>query len=125
MAHYGSGPTLDKDWDFTVDNTGDIECTNQLGFETAELEKDLAFAIARRLELELGKRTTPSQQATVKSLAREVILRDPRISRVIDLDLEQLNLVQDDGSTFVDGYEITANLVAADDSIDQPLIIEV
>ena len=124
MTEYGSGPTLDEDFDFTVDETGDIKCTNQVGFETAELEKDLAFTIARRIDLEIGSRTTPAQQAAVKSLVRNIILRDSRIARILDVDIEQLEELED-GSTFIDGYEISARVVGTDDDVQQELIIEV
>jgi len=124
MTEYGSGPTLDEDFDFTVDETGDIQCTNQVGFETAELEKDLAFTIARRIDLEVGSRTTPAQQASIKSLVRNIILRDSRIARILDVNIEQLEKLED-GSTFIDGYEISARVVGTDDDVQQELIIEV
>lgn len=125
MSRFGSGPTLDEDWDFTIDGTGDIECTNQLGYEIAELEKDLAFAIGRRLDLELGKPTTPTQKATLESISRNVINRDPRIERIVDFDIEQMNLIESDGGRFVDGYTIETEVTGTEEPIDETLIIEV
>lgn len=50
MVDYGSGPRLDRYFDFTIDQTGDVDASSGID----ELRKDLAFRIAGALEYGYG-----------------------------------------------------------------------
>lgn len=113
---FGSSPALDDDFDLIVDQSGDIRCTNQSQSRTEELEKDLAFAIANRLDGERGVRATPQQQAQFRAIVRNVINRDPRVSSINKLEIREQE----------DSFEMTIGVVTEnDDSSYDTVVIDV
>lgn len=112
---YGSGIKLDEDWDFVVDDSGDIASTS----EFSELEKDIAYALANRLDNDLGVPITPTGFAQLKSATLQILQRDQRIERIADITVEEST---DENNTAV----ITADIIAvAEDSVPEELVIEV
>lgn len=112
---YGSGIKLDEDWDLIVDDTGDIASSSDFN----ELEKDIAYALANRLENEGGLLTNPTGRAQVKSTTLEILRREPRIARVIDVVVENS---EDESNRVI----VTADIIAvAEDNVPEELVIEV
>jgi len=120
MVDYGSSPVLDQDFDFILDETGDIQCTNQTGSEIDELEKDLSYAIASGLEDEVGSPITPTQQALVRTQVTDIVYRDPRIEKILNIIIEES---QDTPSG--DGFNVLLDLDIINVTLDEPLIIQI
>lgn len=83
----GSGPALDKDFDFVLDSSGDIKDSNGLD----ELEKDLSFASAFRLQDHIGTPLTPTTRQKVENALTEVFDKEPRIDSVQEMEVEQVD----------------------------------
>ena len=83
----GSGPALDKNFDFIIDSSGDIEDSDGLN----ELEKDLSFASAFRLEDFIGQPLTPTTRQKVENALGEVFDRESRIDSVQSIEVEQVD----------------------------------
>jgi hypothetical protein len=109
----GSGAALDKNFDFSVDETGDIEAS--YGFD--ELEKDLAFKMAINLQQFLGQTPTGGTIAKVSNIARRVAQNDPRINAV---PTDQLSVSFSD-----ELQEITIELVAQIGGVNERFIFTV
>lgn len=75
---FGSSMKLTEEWDFDVNTAGDISTVNDID----ELLKDISFRLAVNLEREVGRPLTKQTYKRVEVLARNVLLSDPRISRV-------------------------------------------
>jgi hypothetical protein len=82
----GSGPALDRNFDFLIDNSGDIKDSSGLN----ELEKDLSFSSAFRLDDFIGKPLTPTTRQKVENALTEVFDREPRIDSVQEMEVEQV-----------------------------------
>lgn len=83
----GSSPALDENFDFIVDSSGDVEDSDGLN----ELEKDLSFASAFRLEDFIGQPLTPTTRQKVENAVEEVFDREERIDSVQNIEVEQAN----------------------------------
>jgi hypothetical protein len=77
----GSGPSLDVDFDFVVDTTGDIESSSNV----EELGKDLSIRMALNLEQYIGQPPTNLLKQKVATTATKVALADTRV-RGVDRD---------------------------------------
>jgi len=118
MTTYGSGLALDESWDFRVNaNTGDLDFEQ----EAQELQKDLAFGVARLLDGEVGDVLEAGELADIRLEVRDVIESDPRIDEVTDIEAA----TEDRQSMLV--IEVTAQVVTPDDaeSIEQIFDIEI
>lgn len=81
---YGNGIFLDEDFDFDVDETGDIRASKG----TDELEKDLAFQMAIALDPIIGQPPSQSTEAKLINRATAVALSDNRIESVDEDNVE-------------------------------------
>lgn len=90
--HYGAGVYLsggtgldDRDvWDLDVDESGDVRTVDGVD----ELRKDVAFRSARRIQEDgiIGTPLTPTTRNRLRSLIRETINNEPRLSRIVSMD---------------------------------------
>lgn len=81
----GSGPSLDEDLDFEIDETGDIRSSS--GME--ELQKDLSFQMMIALSQFIGENPTPELNVEVRRKVYRVAVSDERISSV---DRKKINV---------------------------------
>lgn len=115
MAEFGSGPSLDENWDLYVDSSsGDLAISD--GPE--ELRKDLAFNVGIYLRQFVGDYITPGLQSDIRVGARDVILSDPRISEIQSIEVSKPASNSDDLSIdvtalTVEGTEIDEVFTAA------------
>jgi len=93
---YGSGPCLDDNFDFDVDESGDVRAST--GFD--ELVKDVVFNVARALQYGdgittpetvgdggiIGSRLTGGALNDVELAASKVINDDPRVDAVLRIE---------------------------------------
>jgi hypothetical protein len=110
MTDFGAGPKLTQDWDFEIDETGDIRSVSGLD----ELGKDLAFASSILLEVKRGLPQSPETNKKIESQARSIALADVRIDRV-----EYVEVTTADNNT----AEIV--MVVVTDNEQQELVFEV
>lgn len=82
---FGAGPKLTQNFDFEVNNTGDIETNNGLD----QLEQDLGFNTRRRLQDRLGSIMTNTEKQLTENRARRVFEDDPRIQSVMDMSIRE------------------------------------
>lgn len=87
MSDLGAGIALNEDWDFEVDSTGDLLATTGI----AELEKDVAFNVAREWEDSIGRRVDASAKKQIQITAQSVLLSDDRIDTVNNVTARQVN----------------------------------
>lgn len=107
----GGGIALDDDFDFEVDETGDIRKTTG----RAELEKDIAYATAYALQAQLGQRVDGTAKKQVELIVRNVLIEEVRIT-----DINRVNVIE---LPELDGYEIATN--ADSDAGPVELVFEV
>lgn len=113
MTEYGGGIFLTKDWDFEVNNTGDIRTISGLD----ELEKDVAFQLASNLDQFIGSRITNEQANDIAIETQQQLSADPRIAAVLDLTVQ-----------FPDGDPDTVEVIATvrdTEGDEQELVFEV
>lgn len=101
---YGSGISLDEDWDLEISQTGDIKATH----DSDEFRKDLAYMTARRLEIELGQPLSSRSRAIIESIVRDILERDPRVRSIKQVTVEDI-----EGG---DGVTIGTRIVAYEES---------
>lgn len=107
MPDLGSGLSLDEQWDLYVD-----ESSGDVAFEEAseEVQKDLAFILARALKPVVGEFIDEGGAADIRLRVRKLILSDDRIDTVDevevipDTDGDRLDI--DVTATTVTGVEI-------------------
>lgn len=105
MSDFGAGVSLNEDWDFQVDSSGDLATVSG----EQELQKDVAFNVARNWGDSIGRRVDSATQKRIQVTARDVLLNDPRIESITNLDVRRIedNLNQFEVvatvNTFVDG----------------------
>lgn len=92
MSDFGSGVYLHPvdgsaqyDWDFDVDETGDIRTTSDLD----ELMKDVAFSTARAIQQEIGGPIRPVTLNRIDAIVTAVLEAEPRIDEVIRVEIEE------------------------------------
>lgn len=75
----GAGLSLDEYWDLYVDETtGDLEIDEGL----IEVRKDLAFAIGRALQDEVGGVMTDGRISDIELYVEKIVVADDRIDTV-------------------------------------------
>jgi hypothetical protein len=82
----GSGPALDRNFDFRIDSSGDIKASNGV----SELEKDLAFNSAVLLQDFIGKVLTPTTRQEVNNTLESILEQEERIDSVQNITVEQV-----------------------------------
>jgi len=97
----GGGPALNRNWDFDVDETGDIAKVTG----TSELEKDLAFRSEVVLQDFLGRPIDSTLAQKIRGTLRSAFTEDERIESVTSIEFER---------TGTDELTITVELVAED-----------
>jgi len=75
MAELGSGIALDQNFDFDVDETGDLRVAEGAD----ELSKDISFALVSALEGLIGAPKTPEIKRKIRDRSRRVALADDRV----------------------------------------------
>lgn len=98
---YGSGPALDKYFDFIIGPTGDLLDYDGLD----ELEKDLAFASAFLLDEYTGEPLTPTTERKIKNKLEGLFSDEPRISSLRSLTVTETDY----------GFEVQAKVIASDE----------
>jgi K+/H+ antiporter YhaU regulatory subunit KhtT len=88
MANYGSSMALDDKLDLVVDDTGDIKTTPVDRNDAEELEKDLAYMTIAALDDILGSPVIDITEQTIRKTVRDIVLKDPRVERVQNVDVE-------------------------------------
>lgn len=86
MSEFGAGPDLNENWDFEVNSTGDIATT--IGVD--ELEKDIAFNVARRLDGEIGRRRDRSTEKRIQVIVEDIFAEEVRIDSVVDVTVREI-----------------------------------
>ena len=94
---YGSGPSLDKNFDFIVGPSGDLKNADGI----SEVEKDLAFATSVQLQEFIGKPLTPTVRQKVKNAAEDVFDAEPRIDSVVGISIQETDY----------GFDLTSQVV--------------
>lgn len=94
MTEFGSGIHLDStpgessyDWDFVVDETGDLKTSSGLD----ELLKDVAFITARRIQTQIGEPTSPTTLNRIDAIVKETLREEPRVDRIMRVEVTQSN----------------------------------
>jgi hypothetical protein len=77
VEEFGSGLTLDEDFDLRVDQAGDLD--TESGIE--ELSKDLSLQLSFSLRVYLGERASENLKAEVKNTTKNVVELDTRVRR--------------------------------------------
>jgi hypothetical protein len=72
---FGAGIALDEDFDFSVNETGDLKTVSG----RAELEKDLSFQLSFFLRRHIGELVSENLKAEVKNTAKEIVELDTRV----------------------------------------------
>lgn len=75
----GSGVRLDKDFDISIDRTGDVETVSGLN----ELEKDLSMQMAFSLNQFVGAPPSDDTRSSAKRVVAQVLNADERIQRIV------------------------------------------
>lgn len=86
MSDFGAGVGLNRDWDFEVDSTGDLTTVSGLD----ELEKDVAFNVARNWEDSIGRRVGSSTQKRIQITVRDVLIDEPRVNDIRNLTVRRV-----------------------------------
>lgn len=79
MTEYGGGIYLTSNFDFEVDNSGDIRGE----FGVSELEKDIAFNIVQEMQNIPGRRKTQKTVAIVRNRTVQQLRADPRVNSIL------------------------------------------
>jgi hypothetical protein len=79
---FGSGPSLDENFDLEVGSTGDVAVSS--GIE--ELHKDLSLQLSVGLQEFVGATPTPTIEAEAVSRAKDIMEADVRVDRVLQDD---------------------------------------
>jgi len=103
----GSGLYLDRNFDLSISNNGDLR--KEKGLE--ELSKDISFQLSIVLEPLLGQPDSPNFKVELKDLTREVILSDSRVDSVGSDDIIVNNVSNNISSDVT--YEIIVPTVVA------------
>jgi len=98
IENYGSGVSLDENYDFIIDSTGDLEDSRGL----SELEKDLSFASSVRLFEHIGMPLTSTRKQKIKNSVESIMSSEPRISSVLNISVSQSDY----------GFDIRSDVVA-------------
>jgi hypothetical protein len=77
-SNFGSGPALNEDFDFIIDNTGELESSSSV----EELGKDLSMQMVLNLEKYLGQSPTNLLRRKVELTATRVATADTRVREV-------------------------------------------
>lgn len=102
MAEFGGGIDLTSDLDITLNGVGDLQTISGQD----ELAKDLALQSIIELENIDTRRKTNETKTTVKRIVRDIVIADPRIDRLLDID------VRFNGT---DSIEIITDVLASDE----------
>lgn len=94
---YGSGPSLDENFDFIVGPSGDLKNADGIN----EVEKDLAFATSVQLQEFIGRPLTPTVRQKVKNAAEEVFEAEPRIDSLVGISIQETEY----------GFDLTSQVV--------------
>lgn len=89
MVKFGAGPFLGQDYDFEIDESGDIR-TNEFDRETADLEKDIAVRIGDYFES--GVLGEPLQSGDIEDLRIDLGLlvnEDDRIEEILNIEIKE------------------------------------
>lgn len=115
MTDFGSGLSLDEQWDLYVD-----ESSGDLAFSEAseEVRKDLAFNVARLLTAYVGEYMSDGRRADIRLKVKKLIEADDRIEEVNQIEVRTPNsrpdeLEVDIVATTVTGVEIDDVFTAA------------
>lgn len=112
MTDFGAGIALSQDWDFEVDATGDIETVS--GEE--ELQKDVAFNVARRVRDVIGRRLDSATSKRIQIAVQSVLIDEVRIDEVQAVNVRQ--------TSRHDTFEVVASAIASDDEIELVFTVE-
>lgn len=112
MVDLGGGVALDENWDFSVNGRGDLSQVTGIN----ELEKDIAFNVARSLQRVLGDRTANYTEKRIEVNTSTALNDDPRIDRVTTLSARE---VRNDPNK----YEVVADVETAEGPFE--LVFEV
>lgn len=96
---FGSGPALDRNFDFIIGPTGDLLDYDGL----QELEKDLAFASAYLLDEYTGQPLTPTTERKIRNTLEGLFDDEPRISSLRSFDLTEKSY----------GFNVKAKVIAS------------
>jgi len=119
MVDYGSSPVLTQEFDLEIDSTGDILCTSQTIDPFDEIEKDLSFKLASELDELIGTSMKPTQKALLETAVRDIVSRDPRIERIINIDVTELR-----DTPSGRGLAVALDVDIINATLDEPLIIQ-
>lgn len=84
VDRFGQGVRLDDEWDMVI-QSGEVELVS----EKKEVEKDLAFKLRWMAEDVEGEPMTPRLFSRTEKASKEILLNDPRVDSVIDVDVYQ------------------------------------
>lgn len=112
MSELGGGIALQENWDFEIDNTGDIRANTG----TAELQKDVAFNVARLAQREIGSPVTNETPKDLRTIVRDITAADPRINTVPSVTVNRVE-------RGTERFEISASMNTSDGPFD--LVFEV
>lgn len=112
MVEAGGGIYLTQNFDFEVNEAGDIRTTRGV----SELEKDLAFKSADNLQEILGEHLTPKTRGKIKQVIKRVASDDPRVGQPTSITV-----------TYPEERSDRAKLTIVMETLDgeQPLVFEV
>lgn len=99
MSDLGGGIALNEYWDFEVSQTGDILATTGL----AELQKDVAFNVARNVEEFIGRPAQNNTQKKIQIAVQDVLVDEPRVDAIIQVNVRQIDRT-------ANAYEVIANV---------------
>lgn len=111
MSSLGAGVGLNRDFDFEVDTTGDLATVTELD----ELEKDVAFNVARTLQESIGQPVTSSTAKELQVDVRDVLIEDSRINVVGSVTIRRIQRTNT--------YEVVAEVTTAEGPFE--LVFEV
>lgn len=97
-------------WDLQTDESGDIRTVTG----SDELQKDVAFATAVRVQDSIGERLEPVVLNRIRAQVRGALNEEPRIDTVIIIEANEVD---------TDTVEVVAQARAEDDTIE--LVFEV
>lgn len=112
MSDLGGGIALQEEWDFEIDNTGDLRANTGI----AELQKDVAFSVASALGDGLGSPVSQDTRERIDLTVQSRLLDEDRVTAVRSTTIRQTNQSQS-------GYEVVASVDTAEGPFD--LVFEV
>lgn len=112
MSDFGAGIALSEDWDFEIDSTGDIKTVSG----QTELQKDVAFNVARNLQDVLGRRMDNATSKRIEISVQNVLVNEVRIDEVLSVDVRRIEMS--------DMFEVVAEAVATDERVELVFTVE-